>query len=221
MFSSIRKMLYPQDDQSGPEALPWSIINLRATSSEVRKWVHDEEGMNMIYGKGWSCVLLPLSTGLPHAGNGCSTISSDTGALQCSAIDTRQNDPPSALASPSTTLYDEPTIALNVADQVTYVALTIPLPLGSLRDTLQSLPGAKSSGSFICDLLAESELDNARVFPLWTSRTTVVAHDDGHEMAVLIGDASHGMVPFCGAGASAAISDAVDLVCAIQNHTSE
>lgn len=99
----------------------------------------------------------------------------------------------------------------------TYVAITIPHPQSEIREAISLLPEAEHGNSFIRDILADPGLESARAFPLWTSRRTCV----GGRRAVLIGDASHGMVPYCGAGASAGLADAAELVEVLRNHLSE
>lgn len=95
-------------------------------------------------------------------------------------------------------------------DQAVYVSITVPSPVKSARSALSAL-----DGEFVRNLLSDPGLEGARCFSLYTSSRTIT----GREGAVLIGDASHGMVPFCGAGASAGIKDAVDLVDVIRKLT--
>lgn len=68
MFSPIRRALLPHLDASGQgfKKLPLTTLNLRATSPEVRQWVKDENGMNLIYGSGWVAAFIPLKP-LSHA----------------------------------------------------------------------------------------------------------------------------------------------------------
>ena len=153
MFSSVRRAVYPGFVTAGIRKLPWTMINMRASTPEVRQWIKDDHGMNMIYGQGWSAAFMPLS-----------------------------EDP----AEPSA-----------------YVALTVPPPVHDPRTSLSAL-----QGPFIQAILADPGLANARCYPLYTAKHSIL----GRDRAVLIGDASHGMVPYCGAGASAGIKDAVDLV---------
>ncbi|WVQ94787.1 hypothetical protein IAU59_001869 [Kwoniella sp. CBS 9459] len=92
-----------------------------------------------------------------------------------------------------------------------YVALTVPSKwlemdfaerLGSC-DCPQTIAGA-----FLRDLEHSDGWSAGRNFELWSMSRT----NGGRGRVVLLGDAAHGMVPFCGAGASAAIVDAVQLV---------
>ena len=101
-----------------------------------------------------------------------------------------------SLASPTPPSSQEP------RSGSTYVALTIPSPVVQARESLERL-----EGEYIEALLVDPGLEDARAYPLYTSKRTII----GRDRALLIGDASHGMVPFCGAGASAGIRDAVDL----------
>ena len=153
MFSSVRRAVYPGFVTAGIKKLPWTMINMRTSGPEVRDWVKDDHGMNMIYGQGWSAAFMCLS--------------------------------------------DDP------AEPSAYVALTVSPPVHDPRTSLSSL-----GGPFIQAVLADPGLVDARCYLLYTAKRSIL----GRDRAVLIGDASHGMVPYCGAGASAGIKDAVDLV---------
>jgi salicylate hydroxylase len=177
MFSPIRRALLPHLDASGQgfKKLPLTTLNLRATSPEVRQWVKDENGMNLIYGSGWVAAFIPLKP-LSHA--------------------SEQEDS-----------------AEKISNSV-YVALTLShyLVADGLLPTMTDHPS-----KFFRTLVADPGLEHAQAYTLYTARRTIV----GRDRAVLVGDASHGMVPFCGAGASAGIKDAVDLVntlCKSPNH---
>lgn len=192
MFSTVRRTLYPPRagirDQ-GYQALAYTIINLRATTPAVRKWIGDEDSMNLICGKGWSAAFMAL------------------GNVPSPTTPTGTTEGPDLVGSGS-----------EKADGSggTYVAINIPHPQGTIRQALSLLPEAKTPGSFIDDLLNDPGLSGARAFPLWSSRKTCI----GGQRALLIGDASHGMVPYCGAGASAGLADAVEVVELLHNHLS-
>ena len=144
MFSSVRRALHSRLHSDGFTKLPWTTVNVRTRSPDVRKWVKDEQGMNMMYGNGWSGAFLPVPS-----------------------------------------------------DGEVYVALTLPSPARSPLD-----------GNFIQAVFTDPEFTNARSLPLYSASRAIV----GRDRAVLIGDASHGIVPFCWAGASAGVRDAIDLV---------
>ncbi|OCF44453.1 hypothetical protein I317_01714 [Kwoniella heveanensis CBS 569] len=96
-----------------------------------------------------------------------------------------------------------------------YVALTVPSkwfePTFAARIEQHCDCPQTIAGAFLRDLEHSDGWPTRRGFELWsTSRT-----NGGQGRVVLIGDAAHGMVPFCGAGASAAIVDAVQLVNAL------
>ncbi|OXG23701.1 hypothetical protein C367_03681 [Cryptococcus neoformans Ze90-1] len=67
MFSAIRHRLYSGSQlvedklPGGFSNLPQTIINLRTTSPAMRRWVHDPNGMNLIYGESFSATMMPLS----------------------------------------------------------------------------------------------------------------------------------------------------------------
>ena len=219
MFSIVRRTLHPPrpgTKDQGFKSLPWTIINLRTETSAVRDWVKDYRGMNMVFGKGWSAAFMPLTLDIPPSTptlpSSCIKHPMTGKEKQTLQTDSRQNGQIINI-SPTIPTYlpsIEPDFK-QVPSQTTYptyVALTIPNPTISIRDTISSLPTSSSPTSFLHSILHDPALDTARSFPLWTSRRTVV----GGHCAVLIGDASHGMVPYCGAGASAGIKDAVDLV---------
>lgn len=88
--------------------------------------------------------------------------------------------------------------------QPVILALTVPYPVENARVAVDRL----ESSPFIDALREDPCLDKAETFNLWTGKKTIV----GKGRVVLIGDASHGMVPFCGCGAGAGIRDAVELV---------
>jgi len=220
MFSTVRRTLYPPRPGSrdpGFEAHSLTIINLRATSPAVRRWVRDADGMNMVYGKGWSAALGVLGTS--HAPEGASVSATPAQKERDSSL-RRYPGPqrPSPELSSSSTLHPEEAKGRpSYGTHDLYVALTLPHPQGTIRQAISGLSGAKQPGTFLADLLADDGLSNAQASPLWTARRTCA----GGQRAVLIGDASHGVVPYCGAGASAGLKDAAELVAAIQNHLSE
>lgn len=227
MFSVVRRTLYPHpqaNDHHRLDALRWSIVNFRTRSLAVRRWVRNEDGMNMICGKGWSAAytLLRGAARLP----GCKD--DEEGVVADISVQGHSHAPehdPTPLSSAEQDEASSPTPSLcstlqEMPDDTPdgcYVALTIPHPTASLRDFISALPESKTPGSFLSALLADPAFHDGRVFPLRTSRRTCT----GVHRAVLIGDASHGMVPYCGAGASSALRDASHLVSLVQNHTSE
>lgn len=334
MFSTVRRILYPPrpgvKDQ-GFEALPYTTINFRSTTKAVRSWVGDEDGMNMIYGKGWSAAFMPLAS-VPFVADrpvakACQSANADIMmtlhgtiprqksapgyASQPRSILAPDDESESTLCSPdpfarvppqeeNNTSYTAPAIPrprtsfreslwsavftpltagptvmsdivaadpnvtrmgrplaiqdpshivgatsrlhtipptmrndesrttlfhtdrdrsteLREPNHTCYIALTIPHPQLSIRESIQSLPESRLPRSFLRDLLADPGLNHAQAFPLWTSRSTCV----GSQRTVLVGDASHGMVPYCGAGASAGLKDAANLVKLLQNHIRE
>ena len=227
MFSMVRRTLYPPRTgirDQGFQALPWTTVNLRSTSAAVRRWVGDEDAMNLIYGKGWSAAFMPLTADVPPARQAVAktaVISAtaaqhpDHGQEGLSQPISDPNGSHTTLCADVTTTPTQPEVMEGKSEYPCYVALTIPHPPTSIRDAIHAFPESKTHGSFLHDILADPGLTNAQAFPLWTSLKTCV----GGQRAVLVGDASHGMVPYCGAGASAGLKDAVDLVKALQNHT--
>ncbi|OXC67087.1 hypothetical protein AYX13_04360 [Cryptococcus neoformans] len=164
MFSAIRHRLYSGSQlvedklPGGFSNLPQTIINLRTTSPAMRRWVHDPNGMNLIYGESFSATMMPLSF---------------------------------------------PSI---------YVALTIPSQW--LNPSFQArIKGEEIKleptvhGKFLRQLERDPGWEKKETYPLWSATSTV----GGKGRVVLVGDAAHGMPPFCGAGASAGIIDAVEL----------
>lgn len=124
----------------------------------MRRWVHDPNGMNLIYGESFSATMMPLSF---------------------------------------------PSI---------YVALTIPSQW--LNPSFQArIKGEEIKleptvhGKFLRQLECDPGWEKKETYPLWSATSTV----GGKGRVVLVGDAAHGMPPFCGAGASAGIIDAVEL----------
>jgi salicylate hydroxylase len=93
--------------------------------------------------------------------------------------------------------------ALTPLPDSVYVAITVQAPVIDSRKALEALPRCP----FVDTLLSDPGMEDAGSFPLYTAKTTMV----GSGNIVLVGDASHGMVPFCGAGASAAMKDAYEL----------
>ncbi|WVQ81591.1 hypothetical protein IAT38_003715 [Cryptococcus sp. DSM 104549] len=140
--------------------LPQTVINVRASSERLQRWIHDPQGTNLVYGESFSATLLPLGEG------------------------------------------------------TTYVALTVPSKW--LDPSHQAKVAAERCeptihGEFMRVLEADEGWAKRQAYPIWTAKKTV----GGRGRVVLIGDAAHGMPPFCGAGASAGIKDVVELVGAI------
>lgn len=191
------------------QALPWTIINLRPSSHEVRRWIKDQDSMNLIYGDGWSAAFMPLGySDHPNSLPG----STDDSLQEKSGID----------STPCPSISDSTRIE---SDTRCYVALTLLHDKPTLQDSIASLPDARIPDSFLANILSDPGFPQARAFPLYTMKRTITlqsgkSHPDPLR-GVLIGDASHGMVPYCGAGASSGLKDASDLVSLIQNHTCE
>lgn len=85
-----------------------------------------------------------------------------------------------------------------------YIAMTLPAPIQDVHSAIALLPDSPLTRA----ILADKNIVNGHAFPLHTATRTVV----GRGRLVLIGDAAHGMNPFCGAGASMALYDAARLV---------
>nr|ODN92919.1 hypothetical protein L204_05093 [Cryptococcus depauperatus CBS 7855] len=164
MFSSTRNHIYTSDvshssksssTPGGFKKLSQTIVNLRSVSPQVRRWVPDEHGMNLLYGDSFSASIMPLP------------------------------------------------------DSV-YIALTIPsnwLESSAPGETKDVNLEKTVHRDFINDLKVDPGWGKRETYELWSADTTV----GGRKRIVLIGDAAHGMVPFCGAGASAGIKDGVEL----------
>lgn len=220
MFSTVRRTLYPPlpgRKDPGFQALPLTIVNIRTTSAAARRWVKDPDGMNMVYGRGWSAALAAIGPGdFPS----CPTAAERPAQTELPAW--RKTKSSSSSASPAqssaSTLHpDDYQRRPAYGPHEVYVALTLPHPRGDIRHAISALHGAKQPGTFLADLLADEGMHGSQAFPLWSARRTCA----GAQRAVLIGDASHGMVPYCGAGASAGLKDAAEIVSAIQNHAGE
>ncbi|ODN74790.1 hypothetical protein L202_07108 [Cryptococcus amylolentus CBS 6039] len=133
------------------------VINVRTTSENMREWIHDHNGLSLIYGESFSATMMPLSY-------------------------------------PSM-----------------YIALTIPsiwLEPSHQEKGAEERCKPTIHGEFLRQLEKDPGWKEKEAFRLWTAKQTV----GGSGRVVLIGDAAHGMPPFCGAGASSAIKDAVELV---------
>jgi hypothetical protein len=103
------------------------------------------------------------------------------------------------------------------ASTATYVALTVANPNTSLRDRVDKMPEAAIPGSFLHSLLRDPSFDKVATYPLITAKRTIV----GSGRVILVGDASHAMVPFCGAGASAGVKDGVEVIKMLKEYISE
>lgn len=184
----------------------------------MRRCVRDEEGINLLYGKGWSATLMPIPPATASITNEhlVKDINGNSPSHAQGAKDPNPStiSPRSPRADPFRTVCTSTDISPSSPSQSdVYVGLTIPHPAPaqgqSPRGVIESIRKRPSKLSFLDAVLADTgALDGARVFPIYTTRKT----SGGVGRAVLLGDASHGMVPFCGAGASAAVVDAVDLV---------
>lgn len=84
-----------------------------------------------------------------------------------------------------------------------YIALTIAGPVSDVITAVSAYRGTP----FINTLLSDPGLEEAKGFSLTTATRTVT----GRGRIVLIGDAAHGMVPFCGAGASSGVKDGTEI----------
>ena len=85
-----------------------------------------------------------------------------------------------------------------------YLALTVRAPIQDIETVLAELPDTP----LIQALRADPGSKEGHAFPLCSAKNTKC----GKGRVVLIGDSAHGMNPFCGAGASMALSDAAELV---------
>lgn len=100
-----------------------------------------------------------------------------------------------------------------------YVALTIPSqwldPSFQARVKDEEIKLEPTThGEFLRQLERDPGWETKETYPLWSATSTVA----GEARVVLVGDAAHGMPPFCGAGASAGIIDAVELAKVIVDH---
>ncbi|ODN91399.1 hypothetical protein L198_05913 [Cryptococcus wingfieldii CBS 7118] len=140
--------------------LPQTVINVRTTSENMREWIDDHNGLNLIYGESFSATMMPLSYPSMYI----------------------------ALTIPS--IWLEPSHQEKVAED-------------RYKPTIH--------GEFLRQLEKDPGWKKRDAFRLWTAKQTL----GGSGRVVLIGDAAHGMPPFCGAGASSAIKDAVELAGAL------
>lgn len=171
MFSVIRHCLYSHSQliegnlPGDFHKLPHTIINLLTTSPAMRKWIHDPNGMNLLYGESFSATMMPLP--FPSISV--------------------------ALTIPSQWL--DPSFQARVKGEEINLEPT-------------------AHGEFLRQLECDPGWEEKETYPLWSATSTVA----GKGRVVLVGDAAHGMPPFCGSGASAGIIDVVELAKVVVDH---
>jgi len=82
--SVIRRTLYPiiEYGDMGFKNSDWMTINIKSSSAEIADFIRDGQGVNMVLGKGWSGVLVPLPPS-PHLLSSCPSTSSPSISSPC------------------------------------------------------------------------------------------------------------------------------------------
>ncbi|WRT68853.1 uncharacterized protein IL334_005834 [Kwoniella shivajii] len=204
MFSSIRQL---SSSKAKVGKSPWTVINSITSSESILKWVKDPISINTIYGDSFSATLIPLSS---HSSNSVNP-SAPSHVTQSHMLHSTSGSSSHCRSEPDTTAQPcEPNPVCRGPDSV-YVALTIPSSWlePSFAHHMAACTCEPTMGSsFVRDLENSDGWSNRKGFTLYALPKTVC----GNGRTILIGDASHGTVPFCGSGASSAIVDSLELV---------
>ncbi|WWC73301.1 uncharacterized protein I206_107268 [Kwoniella pini CBS 10737] len=221
MFSSIRKLSSNLNGQPKKqkqdllENLPWTVINFKTSCIQVLKWIKDPYGINTIYGNGFSATLIPLDSNNDNDEEDEIDISRNEVEQQIDEEDLRINYETNQPFSNSNKNEIDHSNELNTSKADTtnthhelnqpnsvYIALTIP----SNWD-IKSKHFINSK--FLDDLKKSKEWKDKKEFKLYSLKKTFTGK---FENIILIGDSSHGTIPFCGSGTGNAILDSIKLI---------
>ncbi|WVQ64124.1 uncharacterized protein L199_002284 [Kwoniella botswanensis] len=224
MFSHTRQLLY--SSRNLLEKLPWTIRNSRYTSPEVLGWCKDLNGINTIVGDSFSATIIPLGH---QTQTQAQSIEEDREDLRNQSIAERiedidpvgnftdennrekQQSIDNITNANADTNHTNTNSSSHTAKPSVYVALTVPsrwlepsyctkLSKCTCEPTIHSL--------FLRQLENSDGWPRRKGFQMYSMNKTVA----GRGKVILLGDAAHGMPPFCGAGAGSAIVDSVELV---------
>ncbi|WWC91441.1 uncharacterized protein L201_006387 [Kwoniella dendrophila CBS 6074] len=240
IFSSTRNQLYSPSQYRVPyesnkttkfnkhelEKLPWTTINLRSSNKKIiENWLKDQNGVNTIVGDRFSATLIPVNKGNDKTVK--STDSDDPELLGIPDTQLKENSNQAHHADSTDYIitegendsgveYDNTKPAGQRSVEQVYIALTIPTNwlLKNHNGKEVKLSNFTKNSQFLHDLENDSigiEWSTKKEFQVYSLRKTLTG-GGGKGRIVLIGDSSHGTVPFCGSGASNAILDGVDLV---------
>ncbi|OCF60335.1 hypothetical protein L486_03017 [Kwoniella mangroviensis CBS 10435] len=224
MFSHTRQLLYPS--QNSLEELPWTIMNSRYTSPEVLGWCKDLNGINTIVGDSFSATIIPLGHQTQAQAQSIEEDREDlrnqsiAGGIEDNDqvgnfIDENNRENKQFIDNPTNgnanTDHTHINLDSHTANPSVYVALTIPskwlepsyctkLSKCTCEPTIHSV--------FLRQLENSDGWPRRKGFQMYSMNKTVA----GRGKVILLGDAAHGMPPFCGAGAGSAIVDSVELV---------